>query len=91
MDQLLALVLGFVAVHVQGNWLKTLNVSDVWRVRIRYTISFVFALIAGVVSSVPQMAMQDGKISWQDLLANMGIALAASQGYYNTYFRLKNK
>lgn len=91
MEQLFAIALGFAAVHLQGDWLKNLNISDAWRVRIRYVISFALALTAGFISSLPQMVMQDGKISWQDLFANMGIALATSQGYYNTYFRLKAK
>lgn len=90
METTIALILGFLASRLQGNWFKNMNVSETWRIRIRYILSFVICVVCGVAVNYGTFLV-DGQFSWESLLGNIGVAFAASQTYYNTYFRLKNR
>ena len=87
MEQVIALILGWASVHLQGNWLKN-KLSDSTRIRVRFFISLFISVLAGLLSTLPSL-IQDGKLKWEDALMNIGVAFTTSQTYYNTYFRLK--
>lgn len=87
MEQAIAFVLGWLAVHLQGNWLKNKFSADT-SIRVRFILSLVISVAAGLISTLPSL-LQDGKVKWEDALMNIGVAFTTSQTYYNTYFRLK--
>lgn len=82
MEQLVALLLGLVASALQKDRFKRIGK------RYRFLISLVACVIMGLgVQGYTLWA--EGTFSGEELLANIGMAFAASQTYYNVYFRLK--
>lgn len=88
MEQIIALFLGYAASRLQGNWFKNLKIQEATRIRLRYSISLLLSIIAGVISTLPSI-IQNGEVNRETVLMNVGVAFTVSQTYYNTYFRLK--
>ncbi len=92
MEQIVSLILGVIASFVQGDFLKGLNVSEKWRIVIRYSISLLASIAAGFAVYFYGLYQNGENLNdITTILANIGTAFAGSQTYYNTYFRLKNK
>lgn len=90
MEQLLAAILGIIGAWAQGDAFKSWFSNEKTRIRVRFAISLVTSLIAGVAVTFFTNEFQPKEtFSWAMLAANAGIAFATSQTYYNTYFRLK--
>ena len=83
LDQVLSILFGLLASYLQGN--KGQYLSK----RVKYIIALSACVLAGAFTHGIQL-WTGGTFSWQELLANIGIAFATSQTYYNTYFKLKN-
>lgn len=83
MDQIISIALGFVASYVQKGTGKDLTK------RTKYIISFSACILAGLLAHVMQI-MVAGEFDLNELLANIGIAFATSQTYYNAYFKPKH-
>ena len=83
MDQIISLLLGFVASYVQKGTGKKFSK------RTKYIISLSACVLAGLIAHAMQI-MAAGEFDLNELLANIGIAFATSQTYYNAYFKPKN-
>jgi len=82
MDNIIAIVLGFVASFLQGS--KTANFTT----RTKYIIAFASCIVSGLVATFIT-SFTGGTFEWTEVLANIGLAFTTSQGYYNLYFRFK--
>ena len=88
MEQIIAVLLGFVASWLQGGKLKSLNLSDKATSRLRFVVSLVTPLLAGFALHYGDF-MLNGEFNWAEVFANFGLMFATSQTYYNTYFKHK--
>lgn len=83
-------MLGLFASWVQGDFFKNLDISDTWRIRLRYSISLFASIAAGFGVYFYDLYTNGQMLNdVQTVLANIGAAFMGSQTYYNTYFRLK--
>jgi len=81
MDQFLSILLGVAASRLQSDRFKDLDS------RLRYAISFGACIVAGLVSTFFVQFSEGGEFDFHEVLANLGLSLAASQVFYNTYFK----
>lgn len=83
MEYLISLGLGAVVSFLQGQKGKTLGRG--WRFAIAFIASFAVAVSVNAYS----IFVKGGTFDFNELLASLGAAFVASQGFYNLYFKGK--
>lgn len=88
MEQILAIIAGPIASHLQGDFLSSYFSNKVLEKRVKFFLSLLVAFLCGLALHYGDFMMY-GDFDWESVFQNAGIVFATSQSYYNMYFKLK--
>ena len=84
MEQILSLILGVVASQLQGKYAK------VFGRKTKFIISLVACFWAALMVQFGEIYMSGAGVDWENIFSNFSLVFAASQGYYQLYFKNKS-